>query len=152
MRPRALKRFKQFLPDSFSGRFRDKICIPRQSLVCFRINGEAKRSRQTIGSKQSYWVFAKNIVGDHADFLGCQIPQAAGPGLAGALLDAGQLALPFYAAAVLQAVYLLLYQHAFREHEPTREEKITDSDGKNTRGREQIQAGGSDNKIWGAHD
>ena len=113
-------------------------------------------NRGTAGARQA---LAVSLVRDQRRGLATslnavsfQIPQAAGPGLAGALLDAGQLALPFYAAAVLQAVYLLLYQRAFREHEPTREEEITDSDGKNTRGREQIQAGGSDNKIWGAHD
>lgn len=85
-------------------------------------------NRGTAGARQA---LAVSLVRDQRRGLATslnavsfQVPQAAGPGLAGALLDAGQLALPFYAAAALQAVYLLLYQYAFRQHEPPREEEI----------------------------
>jgi MFS family permease len=49
-----------------------------------------------------------------------QFPRAAGPTIAGNLLHMGYMALPFYAAAVLQAVYLLLYARVFRNYEPPR--------------------------------
>jgi predicted MFS family arabinose efflux permease len=113
-------------------------------------------NRGTAGARQA---LAVSLVRDQRRGLATslnavsfQIPQAAGPGLAGALLDAGQLALPFYVAAALQAVYLLLYQHAFREHEPPQDEQITDGEKSNTKDREKIQPRGSENKIWGAHD
>jgi hypothetical protein len=35
-------------------------------------------------------------------------------------LEAGQFSLPFYAAAVLQSVYLAWYRKAFRFYEPPR--------------------------------
>jgi predicted MFS family arabinose efflux permease len=47
-----------------------------------------------------------------------QLPRSVGPTIAGHLLQAGQLAVPFYAAALLQAVYLLLYDRIFRNYEP----------------------------------
>jgi predicted MFS family arabinose efflux permease len=43
-----------------------------------------------------------------------QIPRAIGPVLAGLMLDAGMLRTPFIVAAVLQAIYLVLYVWFFR--------------------------------------
>ena len=43
-----------------------------------------------------------------------QIPRAIGPLLAGFMLDAGMLRAPFFAAAILQASYLVLYVRFFR--------------------------------------
>ncbi|MDA8241606.1 MAG: MFS transporter [Nitrospiraceae bacterium] len=45
-----------------------------------------------------------------------QIPQSAGPGIAGFLLDAGQFALPFYVAGLLQGIYLVGYGRTFRNY------------------------------------
>ncbi len=47
-----------------------------------------------------------------------QMPRSVGPTIAGHLLNLGLLALPFYAAALLQALYLLLYDRIFRNYEP----------------------------------
>jgi predicted MFS family arabinose efflux permease len=47
-----------------------------------------------------------------------QVPRSVGPSVAGYLLDAGQFALPFYAAALLQGVYLVAYGRVFRDYEP----------------------------------
>ena len=49
-----------------------------------------------------------------------QLPRSVGPGLAGFLLDSGQLSLPFYAAALLQGIYLLWYRSIFHDYEPPR--------------------------------
>ena len=49
-----------------------------------------------------------------------QLPRSVGPTIAGHLLQMGHLALPFYAAALLQALYLLLYDRVFRDYEPPR--------------------------------
>ena len=52
-----------------------------------------------------------------------QLPRSAGPTIAGHLLHMGHLTLPFYVAALFQAVYLLLYDRVFRNYEPPREGK-----------------------------
>jgi len=46
-----------------------------------------------------------------------QLPRSVGPGTAGYLLQAGQFSLPFYAAAVLQSIYLVWYRKTFRSYE-----------------------------------
>lgn len=50
-----------------------------------------------------------------------QAPRSVGPAITGYLLSVGLFTLPFYAAAVLQGIYLLLYRRVFRAYEPTRE-------------------------------
>jgi predicted MFS family arabinose efflux permease len=52
-----------------------------------------------------------------------QLPRSTGPTLAGHLFYAGYLALPFYAAALLQALYLMLYDRIFRNYEPPQKGK-----------------------------
>jgi MFS family permease len=47
-----------------------------------------------------------------------QVPRSVGPSIAGYLLDAGQFALPFYVAALLQGMYLVAYGRVFRDYEP----------------------------------
>ena len=49
-----------------------------------------------------------------------QLPRSVGPGIAGYLLQTGQFSLPFYAGAVLQAIYLVWYRRTFRFYEPPR--------------------------------
>ncbi len=46
-----------------------------------------------------------------------QLPQSVGPTVAGYLLGAGLLTLPFYLAALLQAIYLVAYGRAFRGYD-----------------------------------
>jgi predicted MFS family arabinose efflux permease len=45
-----------------------------------------------------------------------QVPRSAGPGIAGMLFNAGMLELPFYAGALLQGIYLILYNRFFKSH------------------------------------
>ncbi|MGB6068840.1 MAG: MFS transporter [Desulfomonilaceae bacterium] len=47
-----------------------------------------------------------------------QLPRSVGPTIAGYLLSIGLLAAPFYAAAALQGVYVMLYDRFFRLYEP----------------------------------
>jgi hypothetical protein len=53
-----------------------------------------------------------------------QVPRAAGPVITGALLGVGQFALPFFAAAGLQALYLMSYSRVFRAYEPSQRHTI----------------------------
>ncbi len=46
-----------------------------------------------------------------------QVPQSIGPGIAGPLIDAGLFAVPFYAAAGLQVLYVAGYERVFRRYE-----------------------------------
>ena len=54
-----------------------------------------------------------------------QLPRSAGPSISGYLLDAGQFSLPFYAAALLQIIYLVWYRHTFPKYEPPRKRTMT---------------------------
>ena len=49
-----------------------------------------------------------------------QLPRSVGPGIAGYMLDVGQFSLPFYAAALLQSIYLIWYRNTFHDYEPPR--------------------------------
>ncbi|HUX50519.1 MAG TPA: MFS transporter [Spirochaetia bacterium] len=78
-------------------------------------------NRGTAGARQA---LAIGLVTDERrglasslNTVSMQLPQSIGPSVAGALLDAGYLALPFYAAALLQGAYLLFYQRVFRRYE-----------------------------------
>lgn len=51
-----------------------------------------------------------------------QLPRTIGPSIAGYLLDAGLFAAPFYAAAVLQGLYLVTYRRVFQDYEPPPED------------------------------
>ena len=80
-------------------------------------------NRGTVGARQA---LAIGLVRDERrglassmNTVSMQLPQAAGPTFAGLLLDAGQLALPFYVAAVLQGLYLFLYQRIFARYDET---------------------------------
>lgn len=83
-------------------------------------------NRSSVGARQA---LAVSLVGDERrgfvsslNASSMQISQAAGPVVAGALLDMGQLMLPFFLAAALQALYVLGYWKSFRKHDPTRDE------------------------------
>jgi MFS family permease len=78
-------------------------------------------SRGTVGARQA---LAVNLVGDARRGLATSLntvsmilPATIGPVIAGALLESGHLALPFFIAAALQLVYLALYSAVFRKRE-----------------------------------
>ncbi len=54
------------------------------------------------------------------NMVSVQLPRSAGPSISGYLLDAGQFSLPFYAAALLQIIYLVWYKRTFPKYEPPR--------------------------------
>jgi MFS family permease len=87
-------------------------------------------NRGSLGARQA---LAVGLVRDERRGLAtslnaasAQLPQSVGPTIAGYLLDAGQLTLPFYIAAVLQGIYLVWYDRAFRQYEPS-PESISDT-------------------------
>lgn len=79
-------------------------------------------NRGTVGARQA---LAVGLVSDSRrgmaaslNAVSSQLPSALGPTLTGFLFQIGDLAIPFYIAAALQAVYLGLYAKFFRAHEP----------------------------------
>lgn len=72
------------------------------------------------GSLGARWAQVVSLVGDErrglatsANAASFQIPQAVGPAIAGTLIGAGWFAVPFYAGAVLQGVYVTAYGRVF---------------------------------------
>ena len=81
-------------------------------------------NRGSVGARQALVV---SLVGDQRrgfavslNAASFQYAQAAGPALAGALIDVGYLMTPFFLAAVLQTAYVGGYWWAFRNHDPAR--------------------------------
>lgn len=79
-------------------------------------------SRGTVGARQA---LAVSLVDDRRRGLATSLnavsmilPATVGPVLAGYLLQGGHLELPFFLAAALQLVYLVLYARIFRRYEP----------------------------------
>ncbi len=74
-------------------------------------------NRGTIGARQALVVSAvkreRRGFAVSLNTFSARIPQAVGPAIGGGLMGAGWLALPFYLAAALQGVYLLLYGRLF---------------------------------------
>ncbi len=88
-------------------------------------------NRGSVGARQALVV---SLVGDRRrgfavslNAASFQYAQAAGPAVAGALLDVGYLMTPFFLAAVLQTLYVGGYWWAFRHHDPARK-KPEDAD------------------------
>lgn len=84
-------------------------------------------NRGSLGARQAVVI---SLVGDErrgwASSLNASsfvFSQALGPTIAGALFDAGQWALPFYLAGLLQSVYLVAYWRTFRGLEARRPAK-----------------------------
>lgn len=81
-------------------------------------------NRGSIGARQA---LAVSLVADERrgfaaslNAASFQYAMAAAPAFAGALLDAGFLAIPFFFAAGLQALYVVGYGWVFRRHDPAR--------------------------------
>jgi MFS family permease len=74
-------------------------------------------NRGTVGARQALVV---SVVHDERrgfaasmNALSMQVPMSLGPTFAGAMIGAGWFITPFYAAAVLQGLYVLLYGRVF---------------------------------------
>lgn len=78
-------------------------------------------NRGTAGARQALAIGlvrdSRRGLASSLNTVSMQFPQSAGPTIAGLLLDAGFLAVPFYAAAVLQGAYLVLYSRFFRRYD-----------------------------------
>jgi MFS family permease len=74
-------------------------------------------NRGTIGARQALVVSAvqreRRGFAVSLNTFSARIPQAIAPAIGGGLMGAGWLALPFYLAAALQGIYLLLYGRLF---------------------------------------
>jgi MFS family permease len=77
-------------------------------------------NRGSVGARQALTVglvrderrgFATSL-----NAMSMQLPQSLGPSIAGFLFSAGQLELPFYAGALCQGIYLVMYGRFFRKH------------------------------------
>lgn len=81
-------------------------------------------NRGTAGARQALAIGlvrdSRRGLASSLNTVSMQFPQSAGPTIAGLLIDAGFLAFPFYAAAVLQGAYLLLYTRYFRRYDVPR--------------------------------
>ena len=91
-------------------------------------------SRGTVGARQA---LAVSLVDDSRRGLATSLnavsmilPAAVGPVLAGFMLQGGHLEMPFFLAAALQLVYMVLYVRIFRRYEPQRSE--SDQPGRRT--------------------
>ncbi len=81
----------------------------------------------TIGARQALVVSAvhdhrRGLASSLNTFSG-RIPQSLGPVVAGSLIGAGQLVMPFYLAAVFQGAYLFLFGRLFRQIEHSMQQK-----------------------------
>ncbi len=75
-------------------------------------------NRGSVGARQALTV---GLVRDERrglatslNAMSMQLPQSIGPSIAGFLFSEGQLQLPFYAGALFQAIYLVMYGRFFR--------------------------------------
>ncbi len=85
-------------------------------------------NRASVGARQAMTV---GLVRDErrglatsVNAVSMQLPRAAGPSLAGYLLDMGFFTTPFLVAAVLQTAYVFLYARTFRDYEPSMLEEV----------------------------
>jgi MFS family permease len=74
-------------------------------------------NRGTVGARQALVISAvrdeRRGFAASLNALSMQLPQSVGPAVAGALIGAGWLAVPFYVAAALQLGYVALYGRIF---------------------------------------
>ena len=96
--------------------------VPYYSLAVVLHVVRSAVARGTVGPRQA---LAVNLVRDHRRgfassmiAISSRLPNALGPMVAGFMLDAGQLALPFFLAALMQFWYGVLFGKAFHAHDP----------------------------------
>jgi MFS family permease len=79
-------------------------------------------NRGSVGTRQALAVGLvhneRRGLATRLNAVSIQFPQSVGPSIAGHLLDGGLFILPFYAAAFLQGIYLVLYGRIYRNYEP----------------------------------
>lgn len=95
--------------------------LPAYPLAALAFLLRSALNRGTIGARQALVVTA---VRDHRrgfavslNVLSMMLPMSVGPTVAGALIGAGWFITPFYLAAALQGLYVLLYGRVFRPYE-----------------------------------
>lgn len=80
--------------------------------------------RGSVGARQALAVSLvrdeRRGVASSLNNLSMALPNSLGPGIAGAMLEAGHLGLPFFVAAALQFAYGSLYGALFQRYEPSR--------------------------------
>lgn len=98
--------------------------LPSYGLAAVAYALRSAVSRGTVGARQA---LAIGLVEDRRRGLATSLnavsiilPATAGPVIAGYLLQGGHLAMPFFLAAALQLIYLLLYAWIFPRYEPAR--------------------------------
>lgn len=103
------------------------LIVPVAPIYALAAGAYALRSALNRGSVGARQALVVSLVGDQRrgfavslNAASFQYAQAAGPALAGALIDVGYLMTPFFLAAVLQTVYVGGYWWAFRNHDPAR--------------------------------
>lgn len=103
------------------------VVVPVAPVYALAAGAFALRSALNRGSIGARQALAVSLVADERrgfaaslNAASFQYAMAAGPALAGALLDAGFLMIPFFLAATLQAIYVAGYGLAFRRHDPVR--------------------------------
>ncbi len=78
-------------------------------------------NRGTIGARQALVVSAvrddRRGLASSLNALSVQVPMSVAPTFAGAMIGAGWFATPFYVAAALQGLYVLLYGRVFTPYE-----------------------------------
>ncbi len=78
-------------------------------------------NRGTIGARQALVVSAvrdeRRGLASSLNALSVQVPMSVGPTFAGAMIGAGWFVTPFYVAAALQGLYVLLYGRVFAPYE-----------------------------------
>jgi MFS family permease len=76
-------------------------------------------NRGSVGARQALTVGLvrdkRRGLATSLNAVSMQLPQSVGPSIAGLLFKAGQLVLPFYAGALCQGVYLVMYGLFFRK-------------------------------------
>jgi MFS family permease len=95
--------------------------MPLYSLAALLYLLRSALNRGTIGARQALVVSAvsddRRGLAASLNAFSMQVPQAVGPTLAGALIDAGWLVTPFLLAAALQGFYVILYGRLFGPRE-----------------------------------
>jgi MFS family permease len=116
------------------GRVLGLVCLlviplaPTYAIAAAGYAGRSIFSRATVGARQALVV---GLVRDSRRGLAVsvsngsmQLPASLGPAVAGPLIDAGLLELPFYVAAALQGLYLVTYVKLLLPYEPPRRREL----------------------------
>ena len=91
--------------------------MPVYALAALVFIARSALNRGTVGARQALVISAvrdeRRGLASSLNALSMQLPMSVGPAAAGVLIGAGWLAAPFFAAAVLQGIYVSLYGRVF---------------------------------------